>query len=762
MESLRSSDPEYIGPYRLVARLGAGAMGEVFLGRSRGERKVAVKLVNPLFAGDADFRRRFRLEVEACRRVGGFHTAQVIDADLDADRPWMATAYFPGPSLKQVLTEHGGLPHDTVRVLGAGLAEALAAIHGAGVIHRDLKPSNILLTYDGPRVIDFGIARAVEASAHTTQPGTPGFMAPEVLMGKPATKACDVFALGVVLAVAEGISPFGQEPQAGITYRVVNQEPDLGGLDSQIRELVAKCLAKNPADRPTSGEILDSLGTHVSVAEWLPDPILDMISMYAAPEPTKLAAGDLQDDSRLLEAEQVARRIPDAYARAEAQVHVATVVSPDQAARLLDDALRPTTQRGGVPAPTRRQMLSHLAGFATFELGTVLAGAEAQFAGPILDEIEDIIQSMIREQPGIVVNAITRLAEAVASTDPARADRIARMNPDQAVQASAVARAAMAAARTDPGRAEQMARDITRLSSPAIRPVPEPTNRGRSRWWPRPGEARQKVPTPALPPPQDSARLWAARAMSKVAVTISGNGAFQSGRRPPTTEDESTVTSAGTPGTRTLASPGQLLADAEQLARAITADDTRAMAMTVVITAAAQIDQDRAGSLFAEAEHLARTITSSAAREEALGEIALAAARTEPARAEKIARSLHDRERTVAELASEVAVTDRARAERIAVGITDEYVHALVMAEIAARTDPADAEARVREALQAAHHDPARMVEVAMVAARTDRGLAEEIVDAIRSRDNVRTADFWRARALADLAYLPHEKRLHA
>jgi hypothetical protein len=250
--------------------------------------------------------------------------------------------------------------------------------------------------------------------------------------------------------------------------------------------------------------------------------------------------------------------------------------------------------------------------------------------------------------------------------------------------------------------------------------------------------------------------------MSKVAVTISGNGAFQSGRRPPTTEDESTVTSAGTPGTRTLASPGQLLADAEQLARAITADDTRAMAMTVVITAAAQIDQDRAGSLFAEAEHLARTITSSAAREEALGEIALAAARTEPARAEKIARSLHDRERTVAELASEVAVTDRARAERIAVGITDEYVHALVMAEIAARTDPADAEARVREALQAAHHDPARMVEVAMVAARTDRGLAEEIVDAIRSRDNVRTADFWRARALADLAYLPHEKRLHA
>ncbi len=245
-------------------------------------------------------------------------------------------------------------------------------------------------------------------------------------------------------------------------------------------------------------------------------------------------------------------------------------------------------------------------------------------------------------------------------------------------------------------------------------------------------------------------------------VSMSGNGVFQQLRRPSGIEAESTVTAAGASAAGRPASPGQLLADAEQLARDITADDTRALAMTAVITAAAQIDRNRAASLLTEAEHLARTSISSTTREEALGEVALAAARTEPARAEKIARSLRDQEHTVAEVASAVAFTDRACAERIAAAITDEYVHALVMAEIAVRTDSADAEPRVREALQAAHHDPARMVEVAMVAAHTDRALAEEIVDAIRSRDNVRTADFWRARALADLAYLPHEKRLRA
>jgi len=756
MDSLRPGDPQQIGNYILHGRLGAGGMGEVFFARSPGGKAVAVKLINPLFASDAEFRRRFRLEVEAGRRVGGFHAAQVVDADPDADRPWMVTAYVAGPSLKQVLAEHRALPPDSVRVLGAGLAEALVAIHDAGLIHRDLKPSNILLAYDGPHVIDFGVARAVDASSLTTQPGTPGFIAPEVLRGEPATRACDVFALGVVLAVSAGISPFGEGPQYAITYQIVHKEPDLRGLDPQIRGLVEECLAKAPADRPTPKQILECLGDHGSVAQWLPGPVLDMMPRYAPPQTTEVDRPGLQRDSRVLEAERAARRIPDAYARAEAQVYVATAVSrfdPAHALRLLDDALRPAMQRDGT-LTLSRQMLRHLAGHAPFELGTVLARADAPSVGGMLDEIEDIIRSMIREEPGIVANVVARLAEAVASTDPVRADRIARISPDQDVQASAVARAAMVVARTDPAQAEQMARAITRLTGRVTRRVGEPTRRARLRLWPKQKESRPEVWAAPVPVHQDLTRLWAARALAEVAVAMTRTGPRRS---PAVTEDESTVTAGGDPGApapapaRAMASPERLLADAEQLARDITADDTRALAMTDVTIAAARIDPGRAGSWLTEAEQIARTSRSSSAREEALGEVALAAARTEPARAEQIARSLLDREHTVAEVASAVAATDRARAERIAAGITDEYVHALVMAEIAVRTDPAHAEPQLREALQAAHHDPALIVKVALAAARTYPARAEEMVHAIRSRDNIRTADFWRARALADL-----------
>jgi hypothetical protein len=760
-----------IGDYILYGRLGAGGMGEVFFGRSRSGRAVAVKLINPLFASDAEFRRRFRLEVEAGRLVGGFHTAQVVDADPDADRPWMVTAYVAGPSLKRVLAEHRALPPDSVRILGAGLAEALAAIHDAGLIHRDLTPSNILLTDDGPRVIDFGIARVVDASALTAQRGTPGFMAPEVLRGKPATWACDVFALGVVLAVAAGIHPFGEGPEDAITYQIVHGQPDLGGLDPQIRELVAECLAREPNDRPKPMRILERLGDHSPVAQWLPEPVLDMLPRYAPPEPTEVVRPGVQHDSRLLAAERAARKIPDAYARAEAQVYVATVVSrfdAVHAGRLLDDALRTTRQRDGTSPLGRQQIMRHLAGHATFELGTVLARAEASSAGQMLDEIEDIIRSMIREEPGTVASVVTRLAEAVASTDPARADRIARMHPDPGVQASAMARAAIVLARTHPAEAEQMARAITQLAGQAIRPVAEQTRRARPWPWPKPKQAQYEV-SKAAPAHEDSTRLWAARALAEVAVAMTGTGPLQLRQPPTVTEDKTTITAPGGSGsatpapTKKMPSPigpsraERLLADAEQLARSITSDDTQALALTVVATAVARIYPDRAASSLTQAEHFARTIGSSSAREEALGQVALAAARTEPARAEQIARSLLDREHTVAEVASAVSTTDPARGERIAATITDEYVHALVIAAIAVRTDPAGAEPQLREALQAAHHDPAHMVEVAAVAARTGAARAEEIVHAIRSRDNIRTSDFWRARALADLASLSDE-----
>ena len=245
-------------------------MGEVFFGRSRGGRPVAVKLIYPVFANDAEFRRRFRLEVEAGRKVGGFHAVQVVDADPDAERPWMVTAFVAGPSLDRALSECEALPLDRVRVLGAGVAEALGAIHRAGLIHRDLKPSNILLAEDGPHVIDFGVARAIDASGVTKRSGTAGFMAPEVLLGRPLTSACDVFALGMVLAYAAGTRPFGVGLPEAISYRVVHEEPDLSGLDPQIRDVVAACLAKEPSERPTPARILEVLADPGLPTQWLP------------------------------------------------------------------------------------------------------------------------------------------------------------------------------------------------------------------------------------------------------------------------------------------------------------------------------------------------------------------------------------------------------------------------------------------------------------------------------------------------------------
>jgi len=275
---LRPGAPSRVGDYVLLSRLGAGGMGEVFLGRSSGGRPVAVKLIHPVHAADDEFRRRFRREVEAARRVGGFHTAPVVDAEPDADRPWMATAYVAGPSLAEALTEHGPFPAATLRVLGAGLADALKAIHKEGLIHRDLKPSNILLAADGPRVIDFGIARAVDASGATARVGTPGFMSPELLAGRDLTPASDVFALGLVLAHAAGVKPFGEGPAEALSYRIVHQDPDLAGLDRGVAEVVRACLAKDPAGRPAPAALIGLLSDGDAPGPWLPVVVQTMVT----------------------------------------------------------------------------------------------------------------------------------------------------------------------------------------------------------------------------------------------------------------------------------------------------------------------------------------------------------------------------------------------------------------------------------------------------------------------------------------------------
>ncbi|MGW6419053.1 serine/threonine-protein kinase [Streptomyces sp. NPDC055055] len=238
-------------------------MGTVYLARSRGGRAVAVKVARPELAADPSFRARFRAEVAAARRVGGFHTAQVVDADPDAEAPWLATAYIPGPTLSGLLTAEGPMPEDRLRSLGAALAEALEAIHACGLVHRDLKPGNIVMAPDGPRVLDFGIARALESTRLTATGsafGTPGYLAPEQALGAEVTGAADVFALGAVLVAAAGGRPFGDGTPMGLMYRSVHEAPDLATVPEALRDLVGRCLAKNPAERPTPDEILDALG----------------------------------------------------------------------------------------------------------------------------------------------------------------------------------------------------------------------------------------------------------------------------------------------------------------------------------------------------------------------------------------------------------------------------------------------------------------------------------------------------------------------
>ncbi|MET8470120.1 protein kinase [Streptomyces sp. NPDC006422] len=290
MQPLQTGEPTAVGPYRLLGRIGSGGMGRVYLGRSAGGRTVAVKVVHPHFALDDEFRARFRREVQAARRVGGTWTAPVLDADPDADVPWVATGYVAGPSLTQAAATSGGLPEHSVRVLGAGLAEALTAVHGLGLVHRDVKPSNVLLTLDGPRLIDFGIARATDGTASLTSTGvsigSPGYMSPEQILGKGVTGAADVFSLGAVLVFAAvGESPFPGDSSAALLYKVVHEEPDLGSLTGELRAVAAACLAKDPAARPTPEEVARRLAPEGAAAlvraGWLPGPLVEEVSRGA-------------------------------------------------------------------------------------------------------------------------------------------------------------------------------------------------------------------------------------------------------------------------------------------------------------------------------------------------------------------------------------------------------------------------------------------------------------------------------------------------
>lgn len=249
---------EYAGSYRLEACLGSGGMGVVHLARSASGLRLAVKVVHQQYAADPEFRARFRQEVAAARRVSGAFTAPVVDADPDAERPWMATSYIPGPTLAEQVKSNGPMAPAELRRLTAGLAEALRDIHRAGVVHRDLKPGNVLLTDNGPRVIDFGISRPVDSDLRTETGkliGSPPYMAPEQFQRpREVGPAADVFALGSLLVhAATGRGPFDSDSPYIVAYQVVHDEADLVGLPADLAPLVGRCLAKDLAEASHAG-----------------------------------------------------------------------------------------------------------------------------------------------------------------------------------------------------------------------------------------------------------------------------------------------------------------------------------------------------------------------------------------------------------------------------------------------------------------------------------------------------------------------------
>ena len=399
VEELHPSDPLQLGPYRLVGRLGSGGMGRVFLGRSRAGRLVAVKVIHAQFAQDPDFRVRFAREFAAASKVSGLYTAPVVDADMNAPQPWLATAYVRGPSLGEAVSREGPLPGGALLDLAAGLAEGLGAIHAAGVVHRDLKPSNVLLAEDGPRVIDFGISRAAEASRVTGTGlvvGSPGFMSPEQADGADVGAASDVFSLGAVLVYAAcGEGPFGSGSTAAIIYRIVHTQPHLDHLPAQILPLVERCLTKDPAGRPSTMQVLTELeAAHpvgAGLADWLTPRFLQLTARPAVqPQPAPAASGigeppgsgsspDLLGSSRTAPDEVDQGAAPGARAYpaptsdgpAESGPPGIAAGPPTQTA-----VTRRTSRRGAAPPPQGRPKdgrKSRLRSWLTWGAGTALA-----------------------------------------------------------------------------------------------------------------------------------------------------------------------------------------------------------------------------------------------------------------------------------------------------------------------------------------------------------------------------------------------------
>ncbi|ARF81695.1 serine/threonine-protein kinase [Kitasatospora aureofaciens] len=333
--ALQSHDPDSLGGFRLVARLGEGGMGQVFLALSPGGQPAAVKVIRNEFARDAEFGQRFAREVSAAQKVRGAHLAPLLDADPQAERPWLATTYVAGPSLRDLVVEHGPLPAGQVTLLAWGIAHALADIHAAKVVHRDLKPGNIILDESGPKVIDFGIVKSLTQSvtytSHSTRIGTPLYMSPEQAAGRAVGAASDVFALGSTLYfLATGREAFAAENEWAVAHRVVADTPDVSVIAPPLRQLIAACLHKDPDQRPTP----------VRVRKWCEEELGDVLGPGAWMGITGARAA-IQERTGALRA----LTAPDAVA--------ASTVSPDQ-----PDSPSVTADNVGGKTPTIRPVAS--------------------------------------------------------------------------------------------------------------------------------------------------------------------------------------------------------------------------------------------------------------------------------------------------------------------------------------------------------------------------------------------------------------------
>jgi outer membrane protein assembly factor BamB len=387
LEPLEADDPREIGGFRLHARLGAGGMGRVYLGFSPAGRAVAVKVIHPHLARDPAFAARFQREVAAAQAVNAVYAAAVVAAGPDDSPPWLATAFVPAPSLQDVIATAGPLPEEAVWKLAAGLAEGLRAVHDSGLVHRDLKPGNVLLAADGPRLIDFGIAQVVDGTRLTTTGGvlgTPSYMSPEQAKGSGIGPPSDIFSLGgVVYFAATGQPPFGVGIPAALLYKIVFDEPNLDGLSPQLRSMVAACLAKDPADRPTPARLATALLPAMQAGDQLtpsrlafwPEPVERFINDYRVrldqgAGQTPRASGEWPpSDGRRPAGEPAAGR--------RARSAELTPPSPAGPATVRQRAAGGRHARAAVPVAgmNRRRALAALAGAATAGLG--IAGWEA-------------------------------------------------------------------------------------------------------------------------------------------------------------------------------------------------------------------------------------------------------------------------------------------------------------------------------------------------------------------------------------------------